>query len=70
MVERTLYWLTKRRNLRTRWSKKAETWLALIQLACAHVLLDLAVFGRVQEWPCVDTRHVTKNTEEGGPDGG
>ena len=34
-MERTLCWLTKRRNLRTRWSKKAENWLALIQLACA-----------------------------------
>jgi transposase len=45
VVERTISWLTKRRGLRTRWSKKAETWLALIQLACAHVLLNLAVFG-------------------------
>jgi putative transposase len=45
VVERTISWLTKRRSLRTRWSKKAENWLALIQLACAHVLLNLAVFG-------------------------
>ena len=45
MVERTISWLVKRRSLRTRWSKKAENWLALIQLACAHVLLNLAVFG-------------------------
>ena len=44
-MERTISWLTKRRGLRTRWSKKAENWLALIQLACAHVLLNLAVFG-------------------------
>src|SRR5215207_1463974 len=44
-VERTISWLTKRRSLRTRWSKKAENWLALIQLACAHILLNLAVFG-------------------------
>jgi putative transposase len=44
-VERTISWLTKRRSLRTRWSKKAENRLALIQLACAHVLLNLAVFG-------------------------
>jgi hypothetical protein len=69
MVERKLCWLTKRRNLRTRWSKKAENWLALIQLSCTHVLLDLAVFGRVQERTCVDTRHVTKNSG-GGPDEG
>src|SRR5215212_4557129 len=49
VVERRICWLTKRRSLRTRWSKKAENWLenwlALIQLACAHVLLNLAVFG-------------------------
>ena len=45
VVERTICWLTKRRSLRTRWSKKAENWLALIQLACAHVLLNLAVLG-------------------------
>lgn len=38
-------WLVKRRSLRTRWSKKAENWLALIQLACSHILLNLAVFG-------------------------
>src|SRR5215212_1650476 len=45
VVERTISWLAKRRSLRTRWSKKAENWLALIQLACAHILLNLAVFG-------------------------
>ena len=45
IVERTISWLTKRRSLRTRWSKKAENWLALVQLACAHILLNLAVSG-------------------------
>ncbi len=45
IVERTISWLTKRRSLRTRWSKKAENWLALVQLACAHILLNLTVFG-------------------------
>lgn len=45
VVERTLSWLNKRRSLRVRWSKKLGNWLALIQLACAHILLDLAVFG-------------------------
>lgn len=45
IVERTISWLTKRRSLRTRWAKKAENWLALVQIACAHVLLSLAVFG-------------------------
>jgi putative transposase len=45
MVERTISWLTKRRSLRTRWAKKAENWLALVHLACAHILLNQAVFG-------------------------
>ncbi len=45
VVERTISWLTKRRSLRTRWAKKAGNWLALVQLACAHILLNLAVFG-------------------------
>src|SRR5215217_1483977 len=45
VVERTISWLTKRRSLRTRWSKKAENWLAFVQLACAHILLNLEVFG-------------------------
>ena len=44
-MERTISWLTKRRSLRTRWSKKAQNWLALIQLVCAYVLLNLAVLG-------------------------
>lgn len=45
IVERTISWLTKCRSLRTRWSKKAGNWLALVQLACSHILLNLAVFG-------------------------
>lgn len=45
IVERTISWLSKRRSLRTRWAKKAENWLALVQLACTHILLNLTVFG-------------------------
>ena len=45
VVERTLFWLTKRRSLRVRWCKSANNWLGFIQLACAHVLLDRAVYG-------------------------
>jgi putative transposase len=45
VVERTISWLTKRRSLRTRWAKKAGNWLALVQLAGAHILSNLAVFG-------------------------
>jgi hypothetical protein len=37
--------LTKRRGARSRRSKKSEPWLALVQTACAHVLLNFAVFG-------------------------
>jgi transposase len=33
VVERTISWLVKRRSLRTRWAKKAENWLALVQPA-------------------------------------
>ena len=49
IVERTISWLIKRRSLRTRWSKKAGNRLALVQLACAHILLNLAVFGEFDQ---------------------
>jgi putative transposase len=45
VVERTLAWLVKRRSIRTRWCKKAENWLALLQFACAHILHDMAIYG-------------------------
>jgi putative transposase len=45
VVERTLAWLVKRRSLRTRWSKRADNWLALLHFACAHILFDLAIYG-------------------------
>lgn len=45
VVERTLGWICKRRSLRTRWCKKRENWQALLQLACAHILLVLAILG-------------------------
>jgi putative transposase len=45
VVERTLGWLAKRRSIRTRWCKKPENWLALIQFACAHILMDFAIYG-------------------------
>lgn len=47
VVERTLSWLAKRRSLRIRWCKKLDNWLALLQLACAQILLNLAFFGLV-----------------------
>jgi transposase len=45
VVERTFSWLAKRRSLRIRWCKKVDNWLALIQFACAHILLDMTIFG-------------------------
>ena len=45
IVERTLSWLTKRRSLRIRWFKKVNTWQALVQFACAHILMDMAIYG-------------------------
>ena len=45
VVERTLGWLARRRSIRTRWCKKPENWVALIQLACAHIVFNLAFFG-------------------------
>ena len=53
VVERTLSWLAKRRSIRTRfrtrWSKKASNWLALVQFACAHILFRMGS----QETPAV-----------------
>jgi putative transposase len=45
VVERTLGCMVKRRSIRTRWCKIPENWLALLQLACAHILLCLAILG-------------------------
>lgn len=45
VVERTLGWLAKRRGIRTRWCKKPENWLALLQFGCASILHDLTIFG-------------------------
>jgi putative transposase len=45
VVERTLGWLVKRRSLRIRWCKKVNNWLALVQFACAHILMNMAIYG-------------------------
>lgn len=42
VIERTLSWQNDFRSLRTRWSKKAKNWLALIQFASALVLWRMA----------------------------
>jgi len=45
VVERTIGWLNKRRAIRTRWTKSAANWLALLQFACAHILFNMAIYG-------------------------
>jgi len=45
VVERTFSWLAKRRSLRIRWAKKPHNWLAFVQFACAHILMDMAIYG-------------------------
>jgi transposase len=45
VVERTFNWLVNRRSIRTRWCKQAANWLAFVQLACAHILCDMAIYG-------------------------
>ncbi len=42
VVERTLSWQNDFRSLRIRWAKKADNWLAFIQLASALVLWNMA----------------------------
>ncbi len=44
VVERTLGWLGWRRSIRTRWCKKPQNWLALIQLASANILFNFAFY--------------------------
>jgi putative transposase len=45
VVERTFAWLNKRRAIRIRCTKKACNCFALLLFACAHILLDMAIFG-------------------------
>ena len=45
VVERTFGWLAKRRSLRVRWCKQVENGQALLQLACAHLLMTIAIYG-------------------------
>ncbi len=45
VVAQTVRWLVKRRSVRTRWCKTAANWLALVQLARAHIVCHLAMYG-------------------------
>jgi len=44
-TERTFSWLNKRRAIRIRWTKNVCNWLALLQFACAYLLVDMAFYG-------------------------
>jgi len=39
VVERTISWLNRCRRILVRWEKKAENYLAMVQLACAWITL-------------------------------
>ena len=46
VVERTHSWLNRSRRLLVRWEKKAENYLAFIQLACAQLIFfKITVYG-------------------------
>ena len=40
VVERTHAWINRSRRLLVRWEKKAENYLAFVQLACAHLIFS------------------------------
>jgi Transposase DDE domain len=50
VVERTHSWLNRSRRLLVRWEKKAENYLAFIQLACAQL-----IFFKITVWTCPGT---------------
>ena len=45
VVERTHSWLNRYRRLLIRWEKKAQNYLALLHLACAHITWNKCLFG-------------------------
>jgi hypothetical protein len=45
VVERTHSWLNRYRLLLIRWDKKAQNYLALLHLACAHMTWNKCLFG-------------------------
>ncbi|MBC8493086.1 MAG: transposase [Chloroflexi bacterium] len=46
VVERTHSWINRFRRLLIRWEKKAENYLAMLELACAYIAFRAAeVFG-------------------------
>jgi steroid delta-isomerase-like uncharacterized protein len=46
-VERTASWLNRLRKLLVRWEKKAEGYLALVQLACCIIVYRRTALGKI-----------------------
>jgi transposase len=49
VVERTHSWLNRFRRILTRWEKRADTYLAMLHLACALITWRAAGWGRLPE---------------------
>ena len=45
VVERSASWLNRYRKLLIRWEKKAENYLALVQLACCITVYRRTILG-------------------------
>jgi putative transposase len=49
VVERTHSWLNRFRRILTSWEKRADTYLAMLHLACALITWRAANWGRLPE---------------------
>jgi len=49
VVERTHSWLHRFRRILTRWEKRADTYLAMLHLACGLIAWRAANLGRLAE---------------------
>ena len=49
VVERTHSWLNRFRRILTRWEKRADTYLAILHLACGLITWRAADWGRLPQ---------------------
>jgi putative transposase len=49
VVERTQSWLNRFRRILVRWEKRADTYLAMLHLACGLITWRAADWGRLPE---------------------
>jgi transposase len=49
VVERTQSWLNRFRRILIRWEKRADTYLAMLHLACGLITWRAANWGRLSE---------------------